>query len=259
MKNLPYRCLFMLLFLTSCGGGGKGASQTQITTSLQADEPQIDFIFGRLHNFEGALTSAYAIDVNSGALRFIDPNDDLYSFLSKQPDIKDTQIILPNGDESHSALAHLYHDIGQASQNGHKVDSFNQIDPGHFFLWGYQTNAPPTSLDYELETLWFCGDCDVSFGQDSARLSVTGDEASLSMTTDERHLILPLSLSSGGLIHNDISPVLRAVGSSQDLSISQWQASGGFFGPEAEEAGVIFSLFYDQSVFSAAGSGTKTE
>ena len=121
----------------------------------------------------------------------------------------------------------------------------------------YQTQTQPEAFDYELDTLWFCGDCTVSFGQDKALLSLTGDGARLSMTTDERQLTLPLSLEGGALMHNDIKPHLTAVPEARDLNISQWQATGGFFGPEAEEAGLIFSLFYDQSVFSAAGIGQK--
>ena len=257
MNNSPLRFLLILLFCASCGGGGAGSAQNQITTSLQGDEPQIGFIFGHLDSFDGGQASAYAIDVNSGALSFIDPEDDLYSFLSKQPDITDKQVIRLQGDKSYSALTHLYHDIGQAPQDRRGTDSFNQIDPGHFFLWGYQTQTQPDAFDYELDTLWFCGDCTVSFGQDKALLSLTGDGARLSMTTDERQLTLPLSLEGGALMHNDIKPHLTAVPEARDLNISQWQATGGFFGPEAEEAGLIFSLFYDQSVFSAAGIGQK--
>lgn len=259
MKKSPYRLLFMMFFCASCGGGGAGSSQTQITTSVQGDEPQIGFIFGHVNGFDGAQASAYAIDVNSGALTIIDPENDLYSFLSKQPDIALQQVIRTQGDESYSALTHLYHDIGHPPQDRRLTNGFNQIDPGHFFLWGYQTNHQPEPFDYELDTLWFCGDCTVSFGQDKALLSVTGEGAHLSMTTLERQLNLPLSLEGGTLRHNDIKPLLRSVPDSRDLNLSQWQATGGFFGPAAQEAGLIFSLFYDQSVFSAAGIGQKIE
>ena len=257
MKKPPFCFLFILLFFAGCGGGGTGTANQQITTSLQQTEPQIGFIFGRFESFDGGQASAYAIDVNSGALRFIDPEEDLYSFLSKQPDSINQQIISPNGDHSYSALTHLYHDIGHSPQDTRSADSFNHIDPGHFFLWGHQTLTQPAPSDYELETLWFCGDCAVSFGQDKALLSLTGDGARLSMTTNERQLILPLSIEGGTLRHNDNKPQLTSLPHSQDLDLSQWQATGGFFGPDAEEAGLIFSLFYDQSVFSAAGIGQK--
>ena len=55
--------------------------------TISTTEPEIDYISGRVQNFEGARATAYAIDVNSGALSLIDPEEALYRFLSKQPDI----------------------------------------------------------------------------------------------------------------------------------------------------------------------------
>ena len=259
MKKTCYLPLCFLWFSAGCGGGGTGVTQQEIVTFVQATEPEIAYIFGRLQSFEGGTASAYAIDVNSGALTIIDPESDLFSFLSKQPALIDENILLPNGQDSYSALTHLYHDLGQKPQNQRSLSLVNQGDPGHFFLWGMQGGAPSAPQNYELQTLWFCGDCHVNFGQDSAILSIDGHQASLSMTTDERHLTLPLSLQDEGLFHNDNAPELISVPDNDPLPLSQWQAHGGFFGPEAQEAGLIFSLFYGQSVFSAAGIGSQTD
>ena len=257
-KCLCLCCLYLFLF-ANCGGGGTGSSNNPLAVSPSADAPEIEFIFGRFTSFDGAIESSYAIDVNSGALTIINPEDELYGFLSKQPDISTRTIISPNGEASYSALTHLYHNVGGEAAITRSADAFNQIDPGHFFLWGLEGPRPAGTLDYELEALWFCGDCEQSFGQDTALLSVSGETASLSMSTTERQLIFPLILDGGALIHTDIKPQFKSLIDEAELNPSQWQAKGGFYGPNAEEAGVIFSLFYDQSLFSAAAIGSQKD
>ena len=79
------------------------------------------------------------------------------------------------------------------------------------------------------------------------------------MTTAERQLIFPLILNEDGLIHYDVKPQFKSLGDDVDLDPTQWQARGGFYGPKAEEAGLIFSLFYNQSLFSAAGIGAQID
>ena len=79
------------------------------------------------------------------------------------------------------------------------------------------------------------------------------------MTTAERQLIFPLIFNENGLVHHDSKPQFKSLVDDVDLDPLQWQAKGGFYGPNAEEAGLIFSLFYDQSLFSAAGIGAQID
>ena len=259
MKKCIYLCCLSIFLFANCGGGGTSSSNSPLIVSPSTDDPQIEFIFGRFISFDGAIASSYAIDVNSGALTIIDPEDELYGFLSKQPDIATREILLPHEEASYSALTHLYHNIGAEIANRPSTNQFNQIDPGHFFLWGLEGPQPTGTLDYELETLWFCADCAQSFGQDKATLSLDGTTASLSMTTAERQLIFPLIFNENGLVHHDSKPQFKSLVDDVDLDPLQWQAKGGFYGPNAEEAGLIFSLFYDQSLFSAAGIGAQID
>lgn len=133
MKNAWFFSLILCWLTAGCGGGGAHSSTDEITATISTTEPEIDYIFGRVQNFEGARATAYAIDVNSGALSLIDPEEALYRFLSKQPDIAASDILMPNGEESYGALTHLYHDVGTAPNQAVILIAFTKVTRGISF------------------------------------------------------------------------------------------------------------------------------
>jgi len=241
--------------ISACSGAGSGGSSPTLAPAAVATvtEAPLDYIFGQLDSFEEGEPHSYVIDVNTGDITWLDQDDDLYGFLSKQPPLSEATLFWPSGTARYTGLAHLAHRIGLTDAE----DSFYQRDPGHFLLWGRASPPPPTIAHYDMHVIWHCQFCDATSGQKAGTLSYEGaGRASFQLHTDEITLSLALqSPDSGrGLI---LSEVRQFSYQGAPLSHDSAEALGDFFGPDAIQSGLLFRLMPEEGLFHGAAIGQK--
>ena len=191
--------------ISTCSGAGSGGSSPTLAPAAVATvtEAPLDYIFGQLDSFEEGEPHSHVIVVNTGDITWLDQDDDLYGFLSKQPPLSEATLFWPSGTARYAGLAHLAHRIGLTDAE----DSFYQRDPGHFLLWGRASPPPPTIAHYDMHVIWHCQFCDATSGQKAGTLSYErAGRASFQLHTDEIALTLALqSPDSGrGLILSEV-------------------------------------------------------
>lgn len=267
LKSLPPEArmwvyLALVLFLNGCGGSSTSPENRLLAvTPILLDAPNSDYIYDSFIDFDGALAVGYAINVNTGELLILSPDDSLPDFLSKQPDPLASLPIFAHEATPYGALAHLRHQIGAGNTPPSAgLNLISQYDPGHFFLWGLQGPAPEVATNYLLETQYYCAHCVETSNSATSYLSVNPLTASaqMRMTTNELAITLPLQLSDEMLIADYDSSAVSIRQNDVPKDDAIWHAFGNFFGPSAEQAGLLFSLSYDDQIISAAGIGSAT-
>ena len=241
--------------ISACSGAGSGGPSPPLAPAAVATvtEAPLDYIFGQLDSFDEGEPHSYVMDINTGEITWLDQEDELYSFLSKQPPLSEATLFWPSGTARYAGLAHLAHRIGLTDAE----DSFYQRDPGHFLLWGRASLPPPTSAHYDMHVIWHCQFCDATSGQKAGTLSYEGaGRASFQLHTDEIALSLALqSPDSGrGLI---LSEVRQFSYQGTPLSHGSAEALGDFFGPDAIQSGLLFRLMPEEGLFHGAAIGHK--
>ena len=247
--------LVLASLITACSSAGSGGSSPSLAPTAVATvtEAPLDYIFGQLDSFDAGEPHSYVMDVNTGDITWLDQDDDLYGFLSKQPPLSETTLFWPSGASRYAGIAHLAHRIGLTDSD----DSFYQRDPGHFLLWGRASLPPPTPATYDMHVIWHCQFCDAVSGQKAGTLSYEGaGVASFHLHTDEITLTLGLQPPENGrgLI---LSEVRHFSYQGAPLSHDSAESWGDFFGPDAIQTGLLFRLMPDKGLFHGAAIGQK--
>ena len=247
--------LVLASLITACSSAGSGGSSPSLAPAAVATvtEAPLDYIFGQLDSFDAGEPHSYVMDVNTGDITWLDQDDDLYGFLSKQPPLSEATLFWPSGASRYAGIAHLAHRIGLTDSD----DSFYQRDPGHFLLWGRASLPPPTPATYDMHVIWHCQFCDAVTGQKAGTLSYEGaGVASFHLHTDEITLTLGLQPPENGrgLI---LSEVRHFSYQGAPLSHGNPESWGDFFGPDAIQTGLLFRLMPDKGLFHGAAIGQK--
>ena len=262
------------VFLSGCGGGGSSSDGAPIatTSALSPNNNLVNndarsatitgektaFLFDELTDFNGATNRALAIDVATGQVSVFDDDDAIERFLNKQPNPQDHRLFLADKHE-YVGLSHLYHNVGgqNLGDGSLMLDGVNQSDPGHFFLFGKATPAPDTPMRYQMMSRYYSSHCAQNFGSATGTLDFQSSDGAvlLSLTNDEITLELPYHLSDDGmavsLSVNGASFTKNGVAQ----EIQSGTGAGHFFGPEAENSGVLFSLLQNEGLISGAAIG----
>lgn len=255
-------------FLSGCGGGGSSSSgaPTLSTSALPPDNivqsatitgEKTDFLFDELTDFDSAINRALAIDVATGKVSIFDDDDAIERFLNKQPNPQDHRLFLAQKHE-YVGLSHLYHDVGQNSgDNTLVLDGINQNDPGHFFLFGKATEAPEAPMRYQMMSRYFCSHCAQNFGAATGTLDFQSSDGAvlLSLANDEIALELPYRLSDDGMAVQLSVNGASFTKNGAAQAIESGTGAGHFFGPGAENIGVLFSLLQEEGLISGGAIG----
>ena len=260
--------LVTALFLSGCGGGSSASSGTLlVTTTATTTLPSVDYLYADFPDFEGSSQTAFAIDTNTGDILTFDDARTLERFLNKQPDPHDSARYPPTHAPSYLAISHLSHQIGNQTDQQRSAETrsslrfevINQADPGHFFVFGRAGLAPLGLADYTMSSSYFCSHCAQLFGTADGTLSVDPARKTANLELQDQHIFLSVSLalSQAGLSLSDIQQpiILQIDGVNAPLTDSA--ATGQFFGPSAEQTGLVISALHEAGVFSAASFGTR--
>ena len=220
-------------------------------------------LFHGLADFQTAQNRAIAIDAATGQVTDLPDEAAQRRFLNKQPDPMDTVIYANLGTSvpAYAGLSYLSHNLSsQSALSGQRITlgDVNQSDPGQYFLFGKAGKLPLESTSFTLQARYFCSHCQDHFGTAAGALifDAAAANAQFEMTNDEISLTLPLHLFDDGLqADRDQAPLFHKDGALQ--TITDYHALGHFYGPEAQQTGLLFSLIQDDGIMTGAAIGHR--
>ena len=256
------------LSLSGCGGGGGGAPPLTVTTPADPanqsgiTDTNIAFLFEDMPTFDSARSRAFRMDVVTGQVTSLADDAAIRQFLNKQPDPLETALYPYQGEDAiYVGLSHLSHNIYDNAQRNPSISlgGVNQTDPGHYFLFGRQGPAPNASFTFEMTSHYFCSYCDQNFGTADGTLAfdVAQQSALFKMANDDLSLTLPLVLGDEGFDIAPLSDEFLLTHQGTDYEDATLAADGHFFGPEAENVGLLFSIIQSHGLISAASIGHR--
>lgn len=256
------------LSLSGCGGGGGGAPPLTVTTPADPanqsgiTDTNIAFLFEDMPTFDSARSRAFRMDVVTGQVTSLADDAAIRQFLNKQPDPLETALYPYQGEDAiYVGLSHLSHNIYDNAQRNPSISlgGVNQTDPGHYFLFGRQGPAPNASFTFEMTSHYFCSYCDQNFGTADGTLAfdVAHQSALFKMANDDLSLTLPLVLGDEGFDIAPLSDEFLLTHQGTDYEDATLAADGHFFGPEAENVGLLFSIIQSHGLISASSIGHR--
>lgn len=252
-RVLSFILAFVYLGLFGCGGGGGGNSASAPPTltgppggsilSGGVAESLLSGVDGEGEAWIGLIEADSARLVHSGS------DTDADADLNKLP---------PASLESQSIITTRYSGFAHFTSS---IDAANQ--PGQYMQWGKLTpEIPDAEAEYALEGAWTCTGCNghgsINHGKASGQLDVDFVTLSgqASLTGDGLDFSTGLGLDKSLIIQDAGSTSLGYNG--VDIPLQDVMTSGGIFGPDANEAGLLFGLISEDRVFTGAAIGTRT-
>lgn len=234
---------FLLISLTGCGGGGGSTASAPLSFSDGSASSFFDSAFAArlFESIDGEGEPWLGlVDADSAILKLGSNSQDTNAILSK----------LPEADEDISVTKNY-------SMLNYYPGASNSInDPGRYAVLGRLT--PPSAIEgddiqpmrFDMSGHWTCVKCidndalrqgdlkgylDVNFADVNADLSLSGDGLSLTST---------LSLAKNSELSGNQHPTVTLDGIT--INPIRSQIIGGLFGPDINEAGVVFGVVGNQ-------------
>lgn len=258
----PKAVLFVImsyyLFLSGCGGGGGGTSPplSLDTTAATITPASISFLYEDFPQFAGAENRAFTVDVATGQVTTFTDDASVRRFLNKQPDPLANGLYPSDVDDVYVGFSHLTHQLGQNNVPAQiSLGDVNQSDAGQYFLFGRAGPAPVEDMNFIMQSRYFCSHCRTNFGTASGQLRFDshGNSAELTLANDEVALAIPFALDGPPALDTAIS--FHKDGTAQP--ITAFESVMEFFGPDAQNAGVLFSIYQQDGHLSGAAVGHR--
>lgn len=242
------------VLLGACGGSGGGDAPPIISAPTAIDTPSAQFLYANFADFAGAEETSFVIDTATGQIRHFDDDTALIGFLNKQPDPLIAPL-LASETSPYVGLSYLTHDVRPSGT----LDFTRQLSSGSYFLFGRSGPIPNSTTTYHMQSRYHCHYCHSTTGDAPALLIVmpAQNNANFTLETDELSLYLPLHLTQQGLQADTASDNHYLALDDVEKPITSWQAFGHFYGPEAEEAGLLLSVQQPQGLLTLGAVGKQ--
>lgn len=268
LSELLYRffSLCAVGIMAGCGGGGGDQPLASMVTAPppETNTGAADSLFASLTDDPGLQDIGYVIDTDSGQIYVFNDRESLNLFLVKQP--ATTEFLLPVSAEIWGAelsasealrLTYIHSDAAAID-----ADLFPH---GKYLLWGRLWTAYPKfgTADYPLHGLWQCQQCAADTGTLNGHLTVHFEQLSASMTVISTDSGSPFLQADGAWIvgQDGLTPSgdLSVNREGQNPIISSWQGTGGLFGTNGQEAGLLVYIPLDDGAVTAAMIGRQNQ
>lgn len=239
--------------LSSCGGGG--GTSASAPPSLSLNQPEIQSLLNG--NAAGVLFQ----DIPGEGPRWlglVDGDSGYIPLRGNSVGTEDTLTKLPT-------LTSIDGITTEFSKISYMQNQLNNIqDPGRYILWGKRSNLiPPDSISFTLKGQWTCTYCATETylrrgaltGQ--LLLNPIDDVVEVTLNGDGLQVRADLERDKNNQLSSRLMPKeLQLDGIT--LTPIRSDILGAVFGPEAQEAGLIFGIADDQGrVFTGGATGTK--
>lgn len=258
----PKAVLFVImsycLFLSGCGGGSSSGSprSSLATTAATITTQSTAFLYQDFPQFAGAQNRAFTVDVATGQVTVFADDNSVRRFLNKQPDPLANTLYPSDSEDVYVGFSHLIHKLeGESTPAQISLGDVNQSDAGQFFLFGRAGPAPLEDMDFTMTSRYFCSHCRTHFGTATGQLRFESSAASaqLTLANDEINLAIPFSLTGQPAPDN----TLRFHKDNSPQTITRFESVMEFFGPNAENTGVLFSLYQPNGHLTGAAIGHR--
>ena len=251
-RRLIILCLVLYVTgLAGCGGGGgSSAPVPPVTNPIGGGGSVLD---------QGKAASLFnTIDGKGEAwLGLVDSDSGFFHLTGEDPETNEILEKIPDLDPDRSITRQF------SRLDFIPPPLVNSSDPGRYMVLGrLAPTLPDATVEYDLSGHWTCAGCLDSLslldGTLSGQLVVDGsaETAELHLGDGRIDLNAHLTINKNAEISDAGLPQLRF--DDQELTIIRSKILGGLFGPEAEEAGVLFGIADDQGwVFSGGASGIQ--
>ena len=252
--------------MAGCGGGGGDQPIASVITTPPPETMTgaADSLFASLTDDPGLRDIGYVIDTDSGQIHIFHDRESLNLFLVKQP--ATTEFFLPAGAEIWGAdlasseavrLTYIHSD-----KSAIDADQFLQ---GKYLLWGRLWTSYPKfgTADYRLQGIWQCPSCAADTGTLDGQLIVHFEQLEANMIVSATSPDSPFLQAEGKWIvgADGLSPAgeLSISQHDQDPAASDWQGTGGLFGPDGQEAGLLVHMDGENGPVTAAMIGRHNQ
>ena len=257
----PKAVLFVImsycLFLSGCGGGGGTSPRAPLATTAATIPPaSTAFLYEDFPQFAGAQNRAFAVDLATGQVTAFEDEDEVRRFLNKQPDPLANPLAPSDSGDIYVGLSHLTHQLGQNGTPAHiSLGDVNQSNIGRFFLFGRAGPAPLEDMNFTMQSRYFCSHCRTNFGTATGQLHFESSTATAQLTLANEDIRLAIPFTLNGQPAPDTAISFHKDNNAQ--TITGFETMIEFFGPNAENAGALFSLYQEDGHLTGAAIGHR--
>jgi len=241
----------MALLLSGCMGGNSGPVSSSMATDIRTDQ-----LYANIAATPNQLYAGFAIDTDNPVISSYTGQSALNSFLAKQPDISkfnrlDSPPEYVNGAWIKGEEANL-NIIGDGNQF---------VENGKYFLWGYLSESLPqtSSLSYDMNASWRCLGCASSTGIASGmlQLNLAENHAEFSLNSAEFSFSTALEFSQKNQLQKRVTSDSEVRINGEVVQMNKLAVSGGIFGPEGQNAGLVFGFRNSDTHVTGIATGQR--
>lgn len=240
-NSIAVSLIFVFLLFGCTGGSGRSG----FTSDVVPVDIKTARLYANLANAPNSLYAGFAVDTDSPVITSYTGQSALRNFLAKQPAI-----------DEFNQLARQTNYVSGAWIKGEDGnlqlidDGFSIADNGKYFLWGYLSEALPAQpfLNYQVNAFWQCSGCEDSSGTASGgiQLNMAEQKARFLLDGGQFQLKTQLTLTDKNqLTHLAGSPTELHMNASR-IPLDKIAIKGGIFGPNGQNAGLVFGLRSEQ-------------
>ena len=175
-------------------------------------------------------------------------------FLAKQPAISEFNQLASQTEYVSGAW------IKGDDANISLIDSdFKLVESGKYFLWGYLSESLQlqASLSYDMQANWRCAGCSQSEGTATGalQLDLARSQAQFNLASPVLTLETVLDLTQKNLLHRQLGSNTQVTVDGKTLTHDGLAVQGGIFGPDGQNAGLVFGFRDDDTHITGIATG----
>ena len=234
-----------------CGCVGGGSSQTPPSSAIDIKTEQL---YSELATAPNQLYAGFAIDTDSPVISSFAGEAALRGFLAKQPAISEFNQLASQTEYVSGAW------IKGDDANISLIDSdFKLVESGKYFLWGYRSESlqPQASLSYDMQANWRCAGCSQSEGTATGalQLDLARSQAHFNLASPVLTLETVLDLTQKNQLHRQLGSNTQVTVDGKTLTHDGLAVQGGIFGPDGQNAGLVFGFRDDDTHITGIATG----
>lgn len=239
------------MLLGGCFGGS--GSQTLPPSAIDFKTEQL---YSEIAATPNQLYAGFAIDTDSPVISSFTGETALRGFLAKQPAISAFNQLANQTEYVSGAW------IKEPEANLSLIDQgFETAENGKYFLWGYLSESlqPDAGLRYDMHANWRCAGCAQTAGTaiGALQLDLAKNQALFNLTGPVLTLETVLDLTQKNRLSYQLGSNAKVTVDGKALIHDGLAVRGGIFGPDGQNAGLVFGFRNDDTHVTGIATGQQ--